>query len=104
MAAQQATASAGAAVGARHIRLGLALCVGGLAALGVPLLRTGALSLALLYALGGGMCWAAGTVMTKAYPVAAPPLTIAAWQLLIGAAVAAPGMLIFEGMPWPHAL
>jgi drug/metabolite transporter (DMT)-like permease len=50
------------------------------------------------------MSWAAGTVLTKKWPVAAPPLAVAAWQLMIGAAVAAPGMLIFEGVPRPHWL
>jgi drug/metabolite transporter (DMT)-like permease len=36
--------------------------------------------------------------------VAAPPLTIAAWQLLIGAGAAGIGMLLFEGVPRPHPL
>ena len=84
--------------------LGLALAVAGLAALGLPLLETGRLQIGLLYALGGGISWAAGTVVTKRYPVAAPPLTIATWQLLIGAGSAAIGMLTFEGLPIPKPL
>jgi drug/metabolite transporter (DMT)-like permease len=84
--------------------LGLAIGIAGLAALGWPLLRQGQLSIGLLYALAGGISWAAGTVLTKRFPVAAPPLAIAAWQLLIGAAFAGTGMLVAEGVPWPHAL
>jgi drug/metabolite transporter (DMT)-like permease len=84
--------------------LGLGLGLAGLAALGWPLLRAGQLSIGLLYALLGGVSWAAGTVLTKRCPVAAPPLTIAAWQLLIGAAAASIGMLLFEGVPRPHPL
>ena len=37
-------------------------------------------------------------------PVTAPPLTIAAWQLLIGGGAATIGMLLFEGLPALHAL
>jgi drug/metabolite transporter (DMT)-like permease len=88
----------------RRRLLGLAIGIAGLAALGWPLLLHGRLSFGLLYALAGGMCWAAGTVLTKRFRVAAPPLVIAAWQLLIGAAFAATGMLAAEGVPWPHAL
>lgn len=82
---------------------GIGLGIAGLAALGWPLIRAGQLSIGLLYALAAGICWAAGTVVTKRYPVAAPPLTIAAWQLLIGGACAGVGMLTFEGLPvlWP---
>ncbi len=83
---------------------GLALGIAGLASLGLPLLRAGQLSLGLLWALLGGMSWAAGTIVTKRFPVAAPPLAIAAWQLLIGALFAALGMLAFEGVPVPRPL
>jgi drug/metabolite transporter (DMT)-like permease len=37
-------------------------------------------------------------------PVAAPTLSIAVWQLLIGGAAAGIGMLVFEGVPAPKAL
>jgi drug/metabolite transporter (DMT)-like permease len=84
--------------------LGIVLAVAGLTALGLPLARAGQMQIGLLYALGGGISWAAGTVVTKRYPVAAPPLTIATWQLLIGAGFAAIGMLAFEGAPVPKPL
>jgi drug/metabolite transporter (DMT)-like permease len=82
--------------------IGLGLGVAGLAALGWPLLRAGELSIGLLYALMAGVSWAAGTVITKGFPTDAPPLAVAAWQLLIGAACAGAGMLIFEGWPSPR--
>jgi drug/metabolite transporter (DMT)-like permease len=84
--------------------LGLGLGIAGLTALGWPLLRAGQLSIGLLYALAGGVCWAAGTVLTKRFPVDAPPLAIAAWQLMIGGLCAGAGMLAFEGLPWPRPL
>jgi drug/metabolite transporter (DMT)-like permease len=68
------------------------------------LARAGQIQIGLLYALSGGISWAAGTVVTKRYPVAAAPLTIATWQLLIGAGFAAVGMLVFEGVPFPKPL
>jgi drug/metabolite transporter (DMT)-like permease len=84
--------------------LGLGLGIAGLAALGLPLIRAGALSVGLAYALAGGICWAAGTVFMKRFPIDASPLAIAAWQLLIGAAAAAVGMLLFEGLNDPRPL
>lgn len=83
---------------------GLALGLSGLAALGLPLWRAEALTIGLLFALLGGMCWAAGTVIAKRWPIDAAALPVAAWQLLIGAAGAGAGMLAFEGLPRPHAL
>jgi len=88
----------------RRRLLGLALGIAGLAVLGLPLWRAGRFQIGLLYALLGGMSWAAGTVVTKRLPVAAPPFTVATWQLLIGAGAAAIGMLAFEGVPWPKPL
>lgn len=85
-------------------RLGLALGTGGLAALGWPLIRTGEISIGLLYALVAGICWALGTIVSKRFPVDAPPLAVAAWQLLIGAACAAAGMCAFEGAALPQVL
>jgi drug/metabolite transporter (DMT)-like permease len=85
----------------RRRLLGLALGVAGLLALGLPLWRAEALTIGLLWALLGGVSWAAGTVTTKRWPVAAPPITVAAWQLLVGAAAAGLGMLAFEGGRWP---
>ncbi len=88
----------------RRRLLGLALGIAGLLALGLPLWRAEALTIGLLWALLGGVSWAAGTVATKRWPVDAPALSVAAWQLLVGAAGAGAGMLAFEGLPRPHAL
>lgn len=84
--------------------LGLVLGVAGLVALGWSLIQTGEISVGLLYALAAGICWALGTIVSKRFPVNASPLAVAAWQLLIGAACAAVGMLSFEGVALPHAL
>jgi len=82
----------------------LALGVGGLLLLAVPLWRSGPLPVGVLYSLGAGLSWAAGTVFTKRWPVAVAPLPSTAWQLAVGAAVAGIGMLVFEGLPVPKAL
>lgn len=81
--------------------LGLGLGLAGLAALGWPLLQAGALSVGLLYALIAGVGWAAGTVLIKRYPIEAPAITVAAWQLLLGGLCGGLGMLVFEGLPQP---
>jgi drug/metabolite transporter (DMT)-like permease len=88
----------------RRKLLGLALGIAGLASLGLPLIRGGGLTLGLLFALIAALSWALGTIVTKRWPVSAPALTVAAWQLLIGGAVAALGMLAFEGLPVPKML
>lgn len=87
----------------RRRLVGLGLGLVGLAALALPLWQRGALSLGLLWALLGGIAWAAGTVASKRWPIEAPALTVAGWQLLIGAAGAGVGMLLVEGPPgsWP---
>jgi drug/metabolite transporter (DMT)-like permease len=84
--------------------LGLALGIAGLLCLGLPLLRAGQFTPGLALALLAALSWALGTIVTKRFPVSAPALVIAAWQLLIGGAVAALGMLAFEGLPVPKAL
>ncbi|KFC73884.1 DMT superfamily permease [Bosea sp. LC85] len=84
--------------------LGLGLGAAGLLCLGLPLLASGTFSIGLLYALIASVSWALGTIVTKRWPVSAPALTIAAWQLLIGGAVAGIGMLVFEGAPVPKML
>jgi drug/metabolite transporter (DMT)-like permease len=76
--------------------LGLMLGMGGLAALATPLLRAGEISLGWLYALGAAICWAAGTIVSKRFPVGAPPLIVAGWQLLVGGVLCSLGMLAFE--------
>ena len=75
---------------------GLGLGVAGLISLGWPLIAAGELSHGLVLALLAGMSWALGTVLIKRFPVAAPPVTITAWQLVAGALVAGIGMLVFE--------
>lgn len=84
--------------------IGLGLGIAGLLCLGLPLIRAGQLSPGLALALLASVSWALGTIVTKRWPVAAPTLTIAAWQLLIGGAAAGIGMLVFEGIPGPKAL
>lgn len=102
-----ATLMAGPALGERLDRprlLGLGLGIAGLACLGLPLIRAGQVSPGLALALLASVSWALGTIVTKRWPVAAPTLTIAAWQLLIGGLAAGIGMLVFEGLPVPKAL
>ena len=82
---------------------GLALGAAGLAVLIAPL-AAGGLPPGILYALAAALTWAAGTVYMKWARIAAPPLAIAAWQLLIGALAALAGLLWFEGMPHPGPL
>lgn len=88
----------------RQRLIGIVLGLCGLSALALPLIAAGEFGIGLVYALGGGISWAMGTVVTRRWPVAAPALTIAAWQLLTGAACAAVGMLVFEGLPALHDL
>ncbi|MCP5265308.1 MAG: DMT family transporter [Burkholderiaceae bacterium] len=82
----------------------LALGVAGLALLGAPLARAQGVPAGVWFALAAGACWAAGTIVTKRWPVAASPITVAAWQLLVGALAAGVGMLWFEGVPVPKRL
>ena len=84
--------------------LGLALGVAGLGVLAWPLIAAGTFTIGLVYALLAGVLWAAGTVLSKRYPVSAPPMSIAAWQLAVGAGGAATGMLLFEGLALPEQL
>jgi len=83
---------------------GLGLGIAGLLCLGLPLILGGQLSFGLMLALLAALSWAFGTIVTKRWPVAAPALTVAAWQLLIGGLVAGIGMLAFEGLPVPKLL
>lgn len=83
----------------RRKLLGLGLGSAGLAVLGLPLLAGGGLSPGLALALLASLSWALGTIVSKRWPVSAPALTVAAWQLLIGGLAAACGMLVFEGLP-----
>lgn len=80
-------------------KVGLALGVAGLVALGWPLVQSGELSWGLLFAVLSGVVWAAGSVMLKRWPIAASPLVITGWQLGLGAIATTCGMLAFEGLP-----
>ncbi len=75
---------------------GLVLGSLGLLCLGWPLIRAGSFGAGLVLALLAGISWAFGTVLTKRFPVTTPPIVMAAWQLVGGAAVAFAGMLVFE--------
>jgi drug/metabolite transporter (DMT)-like permease len=79
--------------------LGLALGVAGLVSLGWPIIAGGQFSVGLLYALLSGMCWAAGSVLLKRFPIDAGALTISWWQLVLALPVTIIGMLVFEGLP-----
>ena len=88
----------------RRRLLGLGLGISGLMCLGLPLIRSGQFSPGLALALLAALSWALGTIVTKRWPVAAPALAIAAWQLLVGGVAAGLGMLVFEGIPVPKLL
>jgi poly(hydroxyalkanoate) depolymerase family esterase len=77
----------------------LVLGAAGLALLALPLVAAGRFSVGLVFALGAGVSWAAGTVFLKRYPIDGAPLAVAAWQLAVGAGVAIAGMLAAEGLP-----
>ncbi len=83
----------------RRRLLGCALGLAGLGLLAGPLWAAGRFEQGLVWALLAGIAWAAGTVASKRWPIDAPALTLAAWQLLIGALGAGAGMLLFEGPP-----
>lgn len=78
-----------------------ALCLGalGLAVLALPfwpVIAAGGLPFGLVYVLGAAISWAFGTVWLKKYPIAAAPLAIAAWQVILAAAVCTVFMLVLE--------
>jgi len=76
----------------------LALCAAGLVILIWPLARSG-FPLGALFALGCAWTWASGTIYQKWAKIAAPTLSVTAWQLLFGWLMLAAGMLSFEGVP-----
>ncbi len=82
----------------------LAIGIAGLGLLTVPALATNGLPRGILFSLGAGLSWAAGTVFTKRFPIRAGLLGVVAWQLLVGALAAGAGMLLFEGLPHPRLL
>lgn len=82
--------------------LSLALGGAGLVALAWPTLSAGGLSAGVLLALASALSWACGAIFMKRFPVDAPPLTSATWQMGCAAAFLTLGMLLFEGLhvPW----
>ena len=104
----------------RRGALALALGGAGVAVLAVPVLQglaaplqpvgpgaaaaPGASAWGLLLPLGAALAWALGTVATKRWPPPGERIVLTAWQLGIGAAVAAVASLLFgERLPavWP---
>jgi drug/metabolite transporter (DMT)-like permease len=82
--------------------LALALCIGGLAILLWPLFAAG-VPRAAFFALGSAFGWTIATVYLKWADLGIDPLVNAAWQLAIGTALIAIGMVVAEGTPhlWP---
>jgi probable blue pigment (indigoidine) exporter len=62
----------------------------------------------LLCALAGAVCVALGTVLTKHFPLAMPPLALAAWQIgigclpiaMVGLAIEQPHLAALSGIGW----
>ncbi len=75
--------------------MALALCLSGTAILVYPLARAG-VPTGILLALGGAICWAAGTVYMKWADLHVDPMTIAIWQLVIGFVVLGACIPIFQ--------
>ena len=96
-----ATLFAHVALGERLDRarvVALALCIGGMAILIYPLADAG-IPLGLLLALLTGVSWAAGTVYVKWAHINGDPVTIAAWQLIVGLVFVMIGLPLVEGSP-----
>jgi drug/metabolite transporter (DMT)-like permease len=75
--------------------LALMLCVAGIAVLVSPLAGAG-FPPGLLFALGAGVSWAAGTVYLKWAQIRGEPLAIASWQLVAALVVASATVPVFE--------
>lgn len=82
--------------------LGLGLGAAGLAALILPFVTTG-IPIGMLYALGGAITWAAGTVYVKWAGLEGDPIALTFWQFLVGTVAVAAGLVLFEPAPhlWP---
>ncbi|MBV9078014.1 MAG: DMT family transporter [Methylobacteriaceae bacterium] len=79
--------------------LGVGLGAAGLLALGWPIVQAGELNWGMPFAVLAGSCWAAGAVLQKRFPIAAPPIVIGTWQLATAAVTTIAGMLVLEGLP-----
>jgi drug/metabolite transporter (DMT)-like permease len=82
--------------------LAIALCVAGLGILIYPLTTNG-IPLGIVLALLTGISWAAGTVYLKWARIAADPMAIALWQVIISFFVIAACMVLVDGGPDFHA-
>jgi drug/metabolite transporter (DMT)-like permease len=61
-----------------------------------PAIAAGGVPFGLLYVLGAAITWAAGTVYLKKFPVAAPPLAVTTWQVVVAAMACTIGLALFE--------
>jgi len=76
--------------------IALVLCIAGMVVLIAPLAGTG-VPFGLLLALATGISWAAGTVYVKWARIDGDPVTVAAWQLVVGFAVVVSALPFAEG-------
>jgi len=85
--------------------LAFGLCFAGLTVLVWPQFAHG-LPASLFLSLGCALSWAIATVYVKWADITVSPLTSAAWQLVLGAALIGTGMLIFDHYPrlWPISM
>lgn len=79
--------------------IGLALGAAGLTVLALPVIERGAATLGLSLAFLSALSWAASLVCMKRFPIAAPPVVAATWQVTCGAVFLIIGMLLFEHFP-----
>jgi drug/metabolite transporter (DMT)-like permease len=86
----------------RRRLLALVLCATGIIVLVSPLAGSGIPS-SVIFAVAAGASWAAGTVYLKWAHIPGDPVAIAGWQLIVGLAVAAVTLPLFEAHPhfWP---
>ncbi len=77
----------------------LATGAAGLSILSVPFwpaIAAGDVPFGLIYVLGAAITWAVGTVYLKKFPVAAPPLAVTTWQVVVAAVACTIGLALFE--------
>jgi drug/metabolite transporter (DMT)-like permease len=77
-------------------RLGLVLCIAGMAVLIYPLSQLG-IPVGILLALGAAMSWAAGTVYFKWAQPQGDPVAISAYQLIVAFGIVACALPMVEG-------
>jgi drug/metabolite transporter (DMT)-like permease len=83
----------------------IALCAVGLVILISPVaMATTGIPWGLLFAVGSGFSWAAGTVYLKWARIDGDPIGLASWQITIAFFIIAASMLLFEGrLQFEHA-